>query len=83
LIPWKDAADDHQSANVRYLSDVGAAILVNEENVASTLVKIIVNLRAHPEELGKISHQAYEMGAVNRQGKIAEVIKDVANRHVA
>ena len=57
--------------------------LVNEENVASTLVKIIVNLRAHPEELGKISHQAYEMGAVNRQGKIAEVIKDVANRHVA
>ena len=83
LIPWKDAADDHQSANVRYLSDVGAAILVNEEDVASTLVKIIVNLRAHPDELGKISHQAYEMGAVNRQGKIAEVIKDVAIRHVA
>ncbi len=83
LIPWKGAADDHQSANVRYLSDKGAAILVDEVDVANYLVKIIVNLRSHPEELEKISHQAYEMGTVNRQGKIAEVIKNVANRHVA
>jgi UDP-N-acetylglucosamine--N-acetylmuramyl-(pentapeptide) pyrophosphoryl-undecaprenol N-acetylglucosamine transferase len=83
LIPWKGAADDHQSANVRYLSDNGAAILVDEVDVANSLAKIIVNLRSHPEELEKISRQAYEMGTVNRQGKIAEVIKNVANRHVA
>lgn len=82
LIPWKDAADDHQTANVRYLSDNGAAILVDEANVTSTLAKVIVNLRAHPEELELISHKAFEMGAVNRRGKIAEVIKDVANRRV-
>lgn len=83
LIPWKGAADDHQSANVRYLSDNGAAILIDEVDVTNSLAKIIVNLRSHPEELEKISHQAYEMGTVNRQGKIAEVIKNVANRHVA
>ena len=34
LIPWKGAADDHQTANVRYLSENGAAILLAEEHVA-------------------------------------------------
>ena len=78
LIPWKDASDDHQTANVKYLSDNGAAILINEENVIDTLTKTIVHLRAHPEDLGKISQLAHEIGAVNRQGKIAEVVKSVA-----
>jgi len=79
LIPWKDAADDHQTANVRYLSENGAAILLAEENVAIDLQKIIRELRSDSEKLQRISARAFEIGEINRQGTIAAVIQDVAN----
>jgi UDP-N-acetylglucosamine--N-acetylmuramyl-(pentapeptide) pyrophosphoryl-undecaprenol N-acetylglucosamine transferase len=79
LIPWKDAADDHQTANVKYLSENGAAILLAEDLVASELTKIIVELRSDSEKLQQISAQAFAIGEINRQGTIAAVIQDVAN----
>ena len=81
LIPWKGAADDHQTANVRYLSENGAAILLDEDFVASDLSKIIRELRSDSEKLQQISARAFEIGEVNRQGTIASVIQDVANGH--
>ena len=79
LIPWNGAADDHQTANVRYLSENGAAILLAEERVAIDLQKIIRELRSDSEKLQRISARAFEIGEVNRQGTIAAVIQDVAN----
>jgi UDP-N-acetylglucosamine--N-acetylmuramyl-(pentapeptide) pyrophosphoryl-undecaprenol N-acetylglucosamine transferase len=79
LIPWKGAADDHQTANVRYLSENGAAILLDEDFVATDLSKIILELRSDSEKLQQISARAFEIGEVNRQGTIASVIQDVAN----
>jgi UDP-N-acetylglucosamine--N-acetylmuramyl-(pentapeptide) pyrophosphoryl-undecaprenol N-acetylglucosamine transferase len=79
LIPWKDAADDHQTANVQYLSESGAAILLLEEQVERDLAKTIVELRTDPDKLQKISARAFEIGGLNRQGTIAKVIEDVAN----
>jgi UDP-N-acetylglucosamine--N-acetylmuramyl-(pentapeptide) pyrophosphoryl-undecaprenol N-acetylglucosamine transferase len=79
LIPWKDAADDHQTANVQYLSESGAAILLLEEQVERDLAKTIVELRSDPDKLQKISARAFEIGGLNRQGTIAKVIEDVAN----
>ena len=79
LIPWKDAADDHQTANVQYLSGSGAAILLVEERVESELSKIISELRSDPEKLQQISAQAFEIGELNRHGTIAAVIRDVAD----
>lgn len=81
LIPWKGAADDHQTANVRYLSENGAAILLDEDFVARDLSKIIRELRSDSEKLQQISERAFEIGEVNRQGTIASVIQDVANGH--
>lgn len=81
LIPWKGAADDHQTANVRYLSENGAAILLDEDFVARDLSKIIRELRSDSEKLQQISARAFEIGEVNRQGTIASVIQDVANGH--
>jgi len=79
LIPWKGAADDHQTANVKYLSENGAAILLAEELVASDLAKIIADLRSDSEKLSQIATEAFEIGGLNRQGTIASVIQDVAN----
>jgi UDP-N-acetylglucosamine--N-acetylmuramyl-(pentapeptide) pyrophosphoryl-undecaprenol N-acetylglucosamine transferase len=79
LIPWKDAADDHQTANVQYLSESGAAILLVEERVESELSKLIAELRTDSEKLQQISAQAFAIGELNRHGTIAKVIQDVAN----
>jgi UDP-N-acetylglucosamine--N-acetylmuramyl-(pentapeptide) pyrophosphoryl-undecaprenol N-acetylglucosamine transferase len=79
LIPWKGAADDHQTANVRYLSENGAAILLPEEDVAKDLPKIIRELQSDSKKLQQISARAFEIGELNRQGTIASVIQDVAN----
>jgi len=79
LIPWQGAADDHQTANVKYLSENGAAILLAEDLVASDLSKIIVELRSDSEKLQQISARAFAIGEKNRQGTIAAVIQDVAD----
>ena len=79
LIPWKNAADDHQTANVKYLSESGAAILLVEERVESELSKIITELRSDPEKLQQISEQAFAIGELNRHGTIAAIIQDVAD----
>jgi UDP-N-acetylglucosamine--N-acetylmuramyl-(pentapeptide) pyrophosphoryl-undecaprenol N-acetylglucosamine transferase len=79
LIPWKDAADDHQTANVQYLSESGAAILLLEEQVERDLSRTIVELRSDSDKLQEISARAFEIGGLNRQGTIATVIQDVAN----
>ena len=79
LIPWRDAADDHQTANVQYLSESGAAILLVEERVESELSRLITELRFDAEKLQQISAQAFAIGEINRHGTIAAVIQDVAN----
>jgi len=81
LIPWKGAADDHQTANVKFLSENRAAILLDEDLVASDLSKTIVELRSDSEKLQQISARAFAIGELNRQGTIASVIQDVANGH--
>ena len=78
LIPWKDASDDHQTSNVKYLSESGAAVLIAEDQVAEKLIDTVTQLRANPALLHEISIRAFEMGVMNRQGRIAEVIQDVA-----
>jgi UDP-N-acetylglucosamine--N-acetylmuramyl-(pentapeptide) pyrophosphoryl-undecaprenol N-acetylglucosamine transferase len=78
LIPWKGASDDHQTSNVKYLSDSGAAVLITEDQVTQKLLLTIAELRNDPDRLHEISVQAFELGAMNRQGRIAEVIQGVA-----
>jgi UDP-N-acetylglucosamine:LPS N-acetylglucosamine transferase len=63
---------------VKYLSESGAAVLIAEDQVAEKLIDTVSQLRANPALLHEISIRAFEMGVMNRQGRIAEVIQDVA-----
>ena len=78
LVPWSAAADDHQTANVRWLSDHGAAVLVAEERLPGGLIDAIGELRADPDALRRMSQRAHELGAPNRGMAIAALIDDVA-----
>jgi len=78
LVPWAGAAEDHQTLNVRWLSDRNAAVFLAEADLA-TLPGIVAALRADPERLAALSTHAYALGAAHRQGKLAELIERVAS----
>ncbi len=51
LIPFPHAADDHQTANARHLSEQGGAVLIHDrELTGSGLYKTIQDLRNNPDK---------------------------------
>lgn len=77
LVPWAASADDHQTSNVRWLSDVGAAIRLAETDVEA-LVSEVGRLRVAPESLAALADAAHERGRLHRSGALAELIESVA-----
>jgi UDP-N-acetylglucosamine--N-acetylmuramyl-(pentapeptide) pyrophosphoryl-undecaprenol N-acetylglucosamine transferase len=77
LVPWSGSAEDHQTANVRWLSDQGAAVLVREEEIGG-LADVVMRLRDHRDELAALATQASQLGALHRRGALAELIESVA-----
>lgn len=80
LVPWPGAAEDHQTANVRWLSDAGAAVYLPEarlDELGATLERLRVDTAAR----AALGHAAAELGAVHRSGALAALIERVAARH--
>ncbi|HUF97875.1 MAG TPA: UDP-N-acetylglucosamine--N-acetylmuramyl-(pentapeptide) pyrophosphoryl-undecaprenol N-acetylglucosamine transferase [Ilumatobacter sp.] len=77
LVPWAESADDHQTLNVRWLSDPGAAICLAEPELGD-LPAVIARLRASPDELGDLSRAAKSMGEVHRSGALAGLVVQIA-----
>jgi UDP-N-acetylglucosamine--N-acetylmuramyl-(pentapeptide) pyrophosphoryl-undecaprenol N-acetylglucosamine transferase len=78
LVPWSGAADDHQTANVRWLSDVGGTILLPESEVEARLCDEIERLRSDAEARDSLAESASQRGEVHRSGALAELIERVA-----
>ena len=79
LIPWKDAAEDHQLANARILSDQGGAVLLEESRLTDEVfVRQIVELLTDDAMRMQISQTARNLGEVHRNCSIAAVIENVA-----
>ena len=81
LVPWPGAADDHQTANARWLSDAGAAVLVPESaTTGSDVASAVVRLCTDDDARSSMSARAGELGARNRGGSLVEVIRNAAAR---
>ena len=78
LIPWAQAADDHQTANVRWLADNGGAVFLSEDSCRQELSNVLTSLQQVPESREQLGQQAYALGEKNRVGAIAALIKSVA-----
>jgi UDP-N-acetylglucosamine--N-acetylmuramyl-(pentapeptide) pyrophosphoryl-undecaprenol N-acetylglucosamine transferase len=76
-VPWADAADDHQTDNVRWLSEVDGAILLPESDIGRLGAQIEA-LRGDPARCSELSAAARRRGAVSRSGALAELIERVA-----
>ena len=77
LVPWAASADDHQTDNVRWLSEVGGAVLLPESDIAQ-LGEQIDALRADPSRCGELSDAARRRGEISRSGALAGLIERVA-----
>lgn len=74
LVPWAGAAEDHQSENVRWLSDQQGAILLPEDELAS-LGDVIDRLRGDPAELAALAGAAGEAGRIHRGDALVGLIE--------
>jgi UDP-N-acetylglucosamine--N-acetylmuramyl-(pentapeptide) pyrophosphoryl-undecaprenol N-acetylglucosamine transferase len=77
LVPWAQSAEDHQTLNVTWLSDVGAAVLLTEGDV-DRLGDVLDELRADSAARAELSRLAAERGAVHRSGALAQLVESVA-----
>jgi UDP-N-acetylglucosamine--N-acetylmuramyl-(pentapeptide) pyrophosphoryl-undecaprenol N-acetylglucosamine transferase len=77
LVPWAASAEDHQTANVRWLSEVGGAVLLPEDRLGA-LGEELDALRGDPDRLSAMSDAARERGTVSRSGALARLIERVA-----
>ena len=82
LVPWAGAADDHQTDNVEWLSEVGAAVLLGEDDIEASdgarLGEEIERLRTDDERRAALSAAARARGEVHRSGALAGLVERVA-----
>ncbi len=77
LVPWAASTDDHQTDNVRWLSEVGGAVLLPERDLAG-LAATIDGLRADSARRNELAEAAGRRGAIHRSGALAGLIERVA-----
>jgi len=79
LIPWKDAAENHQLTNAKSLSDQGGAVLLEESRLTDDVfTQQIIELLTDDAKRLRISLAARKIGEVHRNCSIASVIDTAA-----
>ena len=78
LVPWAGSAEDHQTSNVTWLSDVGAAIHLPEAEI-SHLGEVLDGLRADDDARTELARRARARGEVHRSGALARLVESVAD----
>jgi UDP-N-acetylglucosamine:LPS N-acetylglucosamine transferase len=82
LVPWAGAADDHQTDNVRWLTEVGGAVSIESyadaPDLATRLGAELDRLRADDDARRALGAAAWRRGAVDRSDALATLIEEVA-----
>lgn len=77
LVPWAGSAEDHQTHNVRWLSDASAAIHLAEDRIGR-LPELLRDLQFDHEQRSAMTSRALALGELHRRGALAELIESVA-----
>ncbi|MFM8563416.1 MAG: UDP-N-acetylglucosamine--N-acetylmuramyl-(pentapeptide) pyrophosphoryl-undecaprenol N-acetylglucosamine transferase [Acidimicrobiia bacterium] len=78
LVPWSGAANDEQRANVAWLGDEGAAVVLDEDELNERLATVVGELRVDSARREGIGSRARALGEPNRRGAITDLIEEVA-----
>jgi UDP-N-acetylglucosamine--N-acetylmuramyl-(pentapeptide) pyrophosphoryl-undecaprenol N-acetylglucosamine transferase len=80
LVPYRYAADDHQTANARALAASGAARIVAEPDFTPQQVRAeIETLLAAPEMLSALAAAAYRLGRPDAARRLADIVVAAMN----
>lgn len=79
VVPWPGAAENHQVDNARTLSDVGAAILLEERSLsAASLTELVASLIDDPARLADVAAAAHAAGARHRDDSLIDLVDEIA-----
>ena len=81
LIPFPQAADDHQTVNARELADKGAAkLLVQKDTTPAELGRVMRELLDDPAQLERMGQAARALGRPNAHAQIADALEILAQK---
>ncbi len=76
LIPLPTAADDHQTANAKYITDFNGGLAVSQKDFTpENLAKILEDLISHPERLQQMSLSIRRSAITDAATRLAEAIE--------
>lgn len=79
VVPWKDAADNHQELNARWLADPSAAIMMSERECKDGyLGKEVCSLLNNDDMRNDMASRAFEMGEIHRGTSLVDLIRRVS-----
>ena len=78
IIPWAQAADDHQRLNAAWLGDAGAALMVQEHELEDRFAGELSRLVDDVALSERLAAASYALGALNRSSAIGAIIESVA-----
>lgn len=79
IIPWKDAAENHQLINAQWLTNHQGAVLLEEGDLTQhSFAQTITELLRDDGQRIRIAQRARELGKVHRQSTIVQEIDRVA-----
>jgi UDP-N-acetylglucosamine--N-acetylmuramyl-(pentapeptide) pyrophosphoryl-undecaprenol N-acetylglucosamine transferase len=77
LIPFAQAADDHQLKNARYLEQSGAAIVITEkEFTINRINEVLKNLIDSQAILQKMSENAGVLAVLDATKKLSRLVEE-------
>ena len=76
LVPYPHAVDDHQTANARFLSKAGAAILLPQDQLTPERLAEIKNLSR--SQLAQMAEKARELARPEATAEVARICQGVA-----
>ena len=81
LVPWSGAAEDHQTANAKWLDDLGGSLVINERKTANNeIADQITNLIDDQAKLRVLANAAWLAGKQHRESTLTELIFSVAGQ---
>lgn len=81
LVPYPQAAADHQTANARWMSDAGAAVTIPDAQLsAQGLRETVEQLLEHPQRLAQMALASKSLARPNAAAEVAQALLEAARR---
>ena len=80
LVPSPNVSEDHQTKNAMALVDVGAAILVKDNNAKNQLINSVIELHHSAEKQNSLSAEIKKLGIIDAPQRIIEEIEKILNK---